>query len=145
MKRIPALAFVAATLMLMGSVFAHSQSIEVKVPFNFNVGNQALPAGTYLISYPFAHTNPHVIQLRSQDGRFNASSATFDADASSTSGSQLVFARYGDRYFLRQVLCNVADMNVEIPTSGLEKRVRMQEARLPRGETVVAALPAGAK
>jgi hypothetical protein len=145
MKRIPALAFLAATLISTGGVFAHSQTIEVKVPFNFNVGNQALPAGTYLISHPLGYTNHNIILLRSQDERFHAMSSTFEADAPSTGGGQLVFARYGDRYFLREVLCNDADMNVEIPTSGLEKRLRLQEARVSSGETVVAALPPGAK
>ena len=145
MKRIPALAFVAATLTLMGGAFAHAQAIEVKVPFNFNVGNQALPAGTYLVSNPLRSLGQYIILLRNQDGRFNAMSATFDADAPSTRGAQLVFARYGDQYFLHEVHCNAVDMNVELYTSRLEKRFRMQEAQLPRGETLVAALPAGAK
>lgn len=145
MKRIPALAFVAATLTLMGSAFARAQIVEVKVPFNFNVGNQALPAGTYRISHLLPNTDRHVILLRGQDGRFNALSITFDADGLSTGDAQLVFARYGDQYFLREVHCNAVDMNAEFPTSRLEKRFRIQEAQLPRGETVVAALPAGAK
>jgi hypothetical protein len=48
----------------------------------------------------------------------------------------LVFRKYGQKYFLRDVLCTEADMNVEVPTSRLEKRARVQEAQLASTQTV---------
>ena len=47
-------------------------------------------------------------------------------------------------HFLREVLCSDVSMNVEIPTSKLEKQARIEEAQLPHSETV-AALRTGAK
>ena len=45
-------------------------------------------------------------------------------------GSELVFQRYGDQYFLHEVLCPAtASTNVDIPASRLEKRERT-EAKL---------------
>ena len=53
MKPITALAFVAAALISTGAACAHVQSsFEVNVPFNFQVGSDALPAGTYEVGNP---------------------------------------------------------------------------------------------
>jgi hypothetical protein len=76
--------------------------------------------------------------VRSQNGRINALSTTHGADGQSAGGCKLVFRRYGNQYFLHQVLCRNADMKAELPTSTLEKRVRLQQAQLPKTETVAA-------
>jgi opacity protein-like surface antigen len=140
MKRITALAFLTAALISMASARAHAQAPAFKVPFDFTVDNQVLPAGTYQVSYNTAKT---AILIRSQDDRFHALTAIHPADPS-TSDSEVVFTKYGDQYFLHEVLCSAVAMNVEIPTSKLEKQARIQEAQLPNSETV-AALRAGAK
>jgi hypothetical protein len=69
---------------------------------------------------------------------------TFADDRQSYGVGKLIFAKYGNQYFLREVLCSGLSMNMEIPKSTLEKQVRMQEAQLPHSETV-AALRSGAK
>jgi hypothetical protein len=66
------------------------------------------------------------------------------ADDKESYGGELVFAKYGNQYFLHEVLCSALSMNVALPTSRLEKRARIQEAQLPRSETV-AVLRTGAK
>jgi hypothetical protein len=134
MKRITALAILAATLIPISSACAHAQSVEFKVPFDFNVSHQVLPAGTYRVSY----TSENIILIRSQDGRFNAFSSTYAGDDQSTGSGKLVFRQYGDQYFLHQVLCSNADINAELPTSRLEQRVRTQKAQLPQSQTVAA-------
>ena len=140
MKCITAFAFLTAALISMGSACAHAQAPAFKVPFDFTVDNQVLPAGTYQVSYNTAKT---AILIRSQDDRFHALTATHAADPS-ISDSKVIFTKYGDQYFLHEVLCSAVAMNVEIPTSKLEKQARIQEAQLPNSETV-AALRAGAK
>jgi hypothetical protein len=134
MKRITALSFLAATLISMSSVCAHGQAVEFNVPFDFTVSHQVLPAGTYRVSY----TAKNDILIRSQDGRFHAISLTFPVDGQSTGGGKVVFTRYGNQYFLHQVLFGNADMNDELPISRLEQRVRLQRAQLPKSETVAA-------
>ena len=134
MKRITALAILAATLIPISSACAHAQSVEFKVPFDFNVIHKVLPAGTYRVSY----ASENAILVRSQDGRFNAISLTVATGGQSTGGGKLVFRRYGDQYFLHQVLCSNADINAELPTSRLEQRVRIQKAQLPQSQTVAA-------
>jgi hypothetical protein len=139
MKRTTALAFLTAALISMGSACAHAQATGFKVPFDFTVGNQVFPAGTYQVSYA---TNSAIL-IRSQDERFHAFTTTYPADPS-TSGGKVIFTKYGNQYFLHEVLCSALSMNVALPKSTLEKRARIQEPQLPHSETV-AALRTGAK
>ena len=140
MKRITALAFLTAALISMGSACAHAQAAGFKVPFDFTVGNQMLPAGTYQVSY---YAPKSAIMIRSEDGRFHAFTAIHPADPS-TRDSEVVFTKYGNRYFMHEVLCSALSMNVALLTSRMEKQARIQEAQLPHSETV-AALHTGAK
>jgi hypothetical protein len=135
MKRITVLAFLTA-LISMGSACAHAQASGFKVPFDFTVGDKALPAGTYQVSY---YPTKTAILIRSQDDRFHTFIAIHFADPS-TGGSMVVFRKYGSQYFLHEVLCSAMSMNVALPTSRLEKRARIQEAQVPHGETVAALL-----
>jgi hypothetical protein len=141
MKCTTALTYLAATLISMGSACAHAQAPRFTVPFGFTVGNQVFPAGSYQVSYSATKT---AILIRSQDDdRFHAFATTYPADPS-TSGGKVTFTKYGNQYFLHEVLCSALSMNAALPTSRLEKRARIQEAQLPHSETV-AALRTGAK
>ena len=58
----------------------------------------------------------------------------------SRNGGKLVFNKYGDQYFLSEILCDSAEMNMAIPPSKLEKRTQLQNARLNTStQTFVAA------
>ena len=140
MKRIMVLAFLTVALISMASARAHAQASAFTVPFDFSVGNQVLPAGTYQVSY---YAPKNAILIRSEDGRFHAFTS-IQPDDPSTSDNEAVFTKYGNQYFLHEVLCSALSMNVALPTSRLEKRARIQEAQLPRSETV-AVLRTGAK
>jgi hypothetical protein len=143
MKRTTVLAYLAATLISMISMVstcARAQAPAFKVPFDFTVGNLVLPAGTYQVIY---YAPKNAIMIRSEDGRFQALTA-IQPDDPSTSDNEAVFTKYGNQYFLHEVLCGAVAMNVALPTSRLEKQARIQESQLPHSETV-AALRIGAK
>ena len=140
MKRITVLAFLTAALISMGSAYAHAQAPAFKVPFDFTVDNQVLPAGSYQVSY---YPTKSAIQIRSQDERFHAFTGTHAANPSTRDG-EVVFTKYGNQYFLHEVLCGAVSMHVALPASKPEKRARIQEAQLSHSETVVA-LSTGAK
>ena len=72
MKRTTVLAYLAASLILMvsmGSACAHAQAPVFNVPFDFTVGNQVFPAGTYQVSY---YPTKTAILIRSLGDRFQA-------------------------------------------------------------------------
>jgi hypothetical protein len=124
----------------MGGARAHAQELRFNVPFDFIVENQVIPAGTYWVS----RVAQNAIMIDTPDGRFHAMTSTFADDKQSYGVAKLIFAKYGNQHFLREVLCSDVSMNLEIPKSTLEKQARIQEAQLPHSETV-AALRSGTK
>jgi hypothetical protein len=137
MKRITAIALLAtANFALAGTSFAQSTGVRANVPFDFTVGSKLLPAGTYTIK----EQSDHVIVIRNYDKPIAAISLVNGASNRSPDGGKLKFHRYGSQYFLSEILCEQANMNLQVPTSDTERRTALQEAKLrARGETFVAA------
>jgi hypothetical protein len=127
MKRMTSIVFCAVAGMLTaGTGLAQSYSVQANVPFNFAVGRAWLPAGTYTIN----QETPGTITL--DDSRRHQVAMTFvqPGDTSKDARGELVFHRYGDRYFLSEVLCPAAGMSAVLPTSRLERKAQtMEQAR----------------
>jgi hypothetical protein len=138
MIRTTAIALIAmANFALAGTSFAQSNGVRATVPFDFTVGNKLLPSGTYTIKEAM---NTHMIVITSHDKPIAALSLVNQDGNKSPNGGKLLFHRYGGQYFLSEILCDRADLNVEIPRSKTEKRAQLQQATLkPSGQTVVAA------
>jgi hypothetical protein len=137
MKRNTAIALLAiANFAMAGTSFAQSNGVRANVPFDFTVGDQLLPAGTYTIK----ETSEHMIVIRNHDKPIAALSLVNGDSNKSPNGGKLKFHRYGSQYFLSEILCDQANMNLEVPPSKTEKRTALQEATLrSRSETFVAA------
>ena len=137
MKRITAIALLAiANFALAGTSFAQSKLVRANVPFDFTVGKQLLPAGTYTIKTQ----SSGLIVIKNQDKPLTVMTIVDQDGARSPNGGKLMFHKYGDQYFLSEILCDDADMNLKIPDSTKEKKVRLQQARLLTStETLVAA------
>jgi hypothetical protein len=131
MKRISGIA-----LLTLGALAtctgAFAQQLKANIPFEFTVGNTTMPAGEYSVWSP-VHD---LIELRNAN---NQSIAIVTGNQSyeelkSKSGGQLVFAKYGDQYFLDHVHCpSVIALNLDIATGKAEKRARARslEAKNP--------------
>ena len=136
MKRIITIAILAFTGILgVGSALAQGDAVRVKVPFAFTAGDRLLPAGTYLIT----SLSADVIHIQARDQHFSVMTTEMQDDRQSENGDELIFARYGDRYFLREILCNSAAMNVSLPATKSEKRARHQEAAVQHSDRVLLA------
>lgn len=137
MKRITAIALAfTATLITLGSALARAQTIEAKVPFAFVVRNDVLPAGTYRIR----SVGTNLLQIETRDSRVSELSTTHFDESGPAGKNRLVFTKYGDQYFLRQILCESASINSALPASRLEKLAKLREARLRNAEQTVAAV-----
>jgi len=139
MKRTTAITLLAiANLAMAGTSFAQSNGVRATVPFDFTVANKVLPSGTYTLAPESG--NPNVIVIRSHDKPIAALSIVQQDGNKSPNGGKLVFHKYGGQYFLSEILCDRADLNVELPTSKKEKRAQLQQATLESSsQTVVAA------
>ena len=134
MKRIIAIAlFAASSLAAAGNLSAQDHMVKANIPFDFTVNDKVLPAGTYTIS----SLSPNAVQVRNVNGRIAELSLVQNDDKRSTT-PVLVFQRYGNQYFLHEILAANA-MNVTVPRSKREQR-RLQEATLRENNQTLVAL-----
>jgi hypothetical protein len=85
----------------VGSVYAQSElRLKVNIPFEFSVGDEALPAGEYTVR----QLSQGFLVIENADGSATEIFSTIVARASKTPDeSSLVFHRYGDEYFLSTI------------------------------------------
>src|ERR1700730_10481566 len=78
-------------------------NLEADIPFQFHVGSTSLPAGKYTI-HQLENSDLTMMEISSADGKV---SALFDVEATETKSapekSELIFHKYGDRYFLSEM------------------------------------------
>lgn len=116
-----------ASFAVVRTVSAQDHAARATVPFGFNVGDKWVPPGTYTITSNSG--SPNIIYLRSRDSK--VALLTFaHPDSERSNGGKLVFTKYGDQYFLHEILCSACGMNVALPGSKHERIVR---ARLEAG------------
>lgn len=130
---------IAALLMLV-PVLASAQlghgGISVEVPFAFTVGNTMVPAGTYLVQP--SPSNDHTLVIRDRDGKAGLFSVASEREANtSATACSLVFARYGDRYFLRKIKVEGSRTQYQLPENKMETEFRVQNK--PPAETEILA------
>jgi hypothetical protein len=111
-------AILLASLAITGRASAQDHAVKADIPFGFYVGNTWAPPGTYIVSSDAA--NRDMITLRSAQSKLALMSIGNDADNASHK-SALVFTKYGEQYFLHEVLSSTTAMNVELGKSKREK------------------------
>jgi hypothetical protein len=121
-------AFLASVLIALPA-YAQTNSTRFDIPFNFQVGKDKLPAGEYLFS-----TRGSTLVIRQIEGSNAVMTATNGMDDPLAVGrAQLVFHRYGDRYFLAQAWAPDRSSGRELFVSSVE----LEHARNMKQETTV--------
>jgi hypothetical protein len=111
-------ALTIGTLASTQSASAQSTPLaEVTIPFAFQTSTQTLPAGTYRID----RESPYLVRLQgsSNAGGFVMMHVAIKSHAADH--GSLVFDRYGDKYFLRQIWTAGETDGLECPKSRAEK------------------------
>jgi hypothetical protein len=110
---------------------AHAQivgDLQVNIPFQFHVGNTKLPAGQYVI-HMLDDSDLTVMEITSADGSTSALFQVQDAEANSTPAkSELIFNKYGNRYFLAKLFDEGNPSGSQVLMSRYEKRVSQETA-----------------
>jgi hypothetical protein len=108
---------------------AHAQiigNLEVTIPFQFHAGNAKLPAGKYII-HMLDNSDLTVMEITSADGSTSALFEVQDAEANSTPAkSELIFNKYGNRYFLAKVFDEGDANGSEVSKSTYEKKIKQE-------------------
>ena len=104
----------------------HAQIIgelEVNIPFQFYAGSTKLPAGNYVV-HMLDQSDLRIMEISSANGSTSALFEVEDAEANpAPRKSELIFNKYGDRYFLAKVVDEGNPDGSRVPESQYEKRV----------------------
>jgi hypothetical protein len=119
----PAVLLAMACLTASGHACAQSPT-RANIPFEFMVGQKALPAGQYSIS----NLTDRVIELRNMDKQVSILVSTTATDYVSGKPHVLVFRGYDGQYFLHEVRGGLGEFALDIPPSKLEKETQRQIA-----------------
>lgn len=140
MKNLTAFAiFLAATLISAGTSPAQQPAEKATVPFSFNVGNRTLPAGTYTIR---TKTSSWILDFSNPEKNVHAMTMGQPDQDNPKHVNELQFYKYGNQYFLKEILSEDSSMNIHFATSKAEKsaRAQTQEARNTVNDPVLIAL-----
>ena len=123
-------------LAVVAIVAVHAQTLnfKVKVPFDFIVGGQTLPAGQYSVD---VRTVSGVVTINCVDQKGAAGTIGLPLSAVGAQNEEkLVFHRYGDTYFLAQVWAG-GSYGRKLPTTNREHELAAKRLD-PDNITVVA-------
>ena len=110
---------------------AHAQivgDLEVNIPFQFHAGNTKLPPGKYVI-HVLDDSDLTVMEISSADRSTSALFEVQQSEANSTPAkSELIFNKYGNRYFLAKLFDEGNPSGSQVLKSPYEKRVSHETA-----------------
>ena len=114
---------IASTLITAG-VWAQSPAVKATIPFDFTVNNTTVPAGTYTVSEESMTGN--ILKFSAGSQHVDMLAAVLPTEAKTKGRDVLVFHKYGDHYFLREIRCQSCAMNSYLPESKAERWQRIQ-------------------
>jgi hypothetical protein len=132
---------IAATLLAAASLMAHTgasaqSKLQATIPFDFTVGNDKLPAGTYVMEY----VQPHGIMLSCRAKQKTIFTLFTSIDEVRQTPNKVVFNRYGNQYFLREIRGSYGQNSWNLGASKREKQVQVEEASRGTQERSLVAL-----
>jgi len=135
-NRIVTLGLLALALLIsVPSIFAQ-ELVRAKVPFDFKVGNTAMPAGSYTIS----SVSQSAISISNRQEHAGVLAVVRSEYANKDQSPKLVFHKYGDQYFLAQIWTGSGNAGKQLPESKLEKELLASNHGAIAEEEIVIAL-----
>ena len=134
---------IVALMVLVGlmAVAAQAQTgnrtqLVAHIPFQFNVGDKAMPAGAYTVSQVNPSSDHAVLQLRSKDGKSVMIQMT-NMIGKANESARLVFNRYGSDSYFAEAWIPSDGNGLQAPRSKSERAARQELAGVkPVTETV---------
>jgi len=104
--------------------YSQAKQLKANIPFSFIADGKTLPAGTYRIDC--MRKDPGVLVLQEQNSLDTAVVFTMPVESSvMQEQSKLVFNRYGEEYFLAQILYAGRSLGRELSESRVERTIRL--------------------
>ena len=132
-----------ALMVLFGSMAVAAQAqtggrtqLVASIPFQFNIGNQAMPAGEYTVSQVNPSSDRVVLQLRSKDGKCTAMIQMNNVIGKGNESARLVFNRNGSKSYFAEAWTSDAN-GLQASKSKAERMERQELAGIrPSSERV---------
>ena len=123
-----------ALMTAVASANAQSTTVVANVPFEFSVGEKALPAGQYTVRA--INQSGNALAIQNKDSAKSAIRLSNSINSSSASkDTKLVFHRYGPRYFLAEVWMSGESSGRQLLKSKEESTIASQLALIfPKSE-----------
>jgi len=130
----PRILALAAVAFVLTAAVAKAQSTDTisKVPFTFNVGASVMPPDTYRVSEYGGQTGVFMIS----GFRHSAILLSQPEGRTAVDRPQLVFHKYGDQYFLREIRL-AGNTGFSLPESKQERQVEERIAGRTTPERIV--------
>jgi hypothetical protein len=97
--------------------------LDVNIPFQFHAGSVKLPAGQYIVQI-LADSDLAVMEIRGANDSTSALLTVRDTQTNGTPAkSELIFNKYGDRYFLAKLFDEGNPSGSQLPESRYEKKI----------------------
>jgi hypothetical protein len=109
---------------------AHAQEKRVvvaKVPYNFVIGGQVLPAGTYEVKRASLISGPGELEISSYESGATTLLIPTLFDDLQTGHAQLMFEHAGDKYFLSAIETPIGTYTIAVPNSAITVAQMEQE------------------
>ena len=136
---------IVALMVLVGSMAVAAQAqtgsrtqLVASIPFQFNVGDQTMPAGDYTISQVNPSSDHAVLRLRSKDGSRTVMIQMNNVIGKAREGSQLIFNRLGGAYYFSQAWMSSDDTGWQAQKSKAERSARQEVAGMKTSTETVA-------
>lgn len=120
--------------LLATAQFASNVEIATQVPFDFVVGDKVFPAGKCIVKA--ANAAADTIVIRNKETKTSLYSATYAAESRELPpADELVFHKYGERYFLSTIRLEGTRIVYQLPESKEESGLRLQN--VPAAEQTI--------
>jgi hypothetical protein len=117
----------------LGARAQEEDTVVAKVPYDFVVGGQVLPAGTYRVSRVDSSGGSRELEISSYETRASAFLIPTYFDDVQTGHAQLNFEHVGDKYFLSAVETPIGTYALTIPPSAIKLAQMEQQGASPSG------------
>jgi hypothetical protein len=108
-------------LLLTASAYAQTVNLKAKVPFNFVLSGRTLPSGEYTLQS--LESVDHALVIRGADQKASIFLSNTCASLNASERTKLIFARYGNQYFLSQIWMAGNNTGYQLPKSHREIEV----------------------
>jgi hypothetical protein len=104
----------------LGAQAQEEDTVRAKIPYDFVVAGQVLPAGTYRVSRIDTTGSSRALEISSYETRASAFLIPTVFDDFQTGHAQLNFEHVGNKYFLSAIETPIGTYTITIPSSAIE-------------------------